>query len=199
VHIENGQVTGREVGGPSTNLGMEAIRTADPNPDRFNYRTRTKDGRVLRSSSVYFRDTEGALIAALCINFDVMAYAEANEALEELLGSLPGESAEEVPEIFGGDIGEVLDGLVQEAIARTGRTPASMDRDEKVEVLRWLDLQGAFLVKRAIDRVSKALRISRVTAYAYLREARETQLSRPSGRRRRERGRITAEPRSLPG
>ena len=32
--------------------------------------------------------------------------------------------------------------------------------------------RGGFLVKRAIDRVARALRISRVTAYAHLEEAR---------------------------
>src|SRR5512142_860148 len=70
VWIENGQVTGRRVGGPTTNLGLEALRTGDPNPDRFNYRTKTADGRELRSSSVYFRNGRGEIIGALCVNVD---------------------------------------------------------------------------------------------------------------------------------
>ena len=75
VWIENGHVTGRHVGGPTTNLGLEAMRSGDASPDRFNYRTRTrKDGRTLRSTSIYFRNRAGEFIGALCINLDVSAY-----------------------------------------------------------------------------------------------------------------------------
>jgi predicted transcriptional regulator YheO len=169
--IENGHVTGRVVGGPTTNLGLEAIRSGEPNPDRFNYHTRTRDGRELRSSSVYFRSAEGQLVGALCINLDVGPYVAARDALGELIGPDPAEGGE-VPETFGREIGEVLDALIQQAIERTGITMGLMARDHKVAVIRDLDARGAFLVKRAIERIARALRISRVTAYAYLEEAR---------------------------
>ncbi len=168
VWIENGQVTGRRVGGPTTNLGLEALKTGDANPDRFNYRTRTPDGRELRSSSIYFRNSRGELIGALCINLDVRAYAHARDALQELVG----DGDIEVDETFRTDIGEVLDDLVRQGIARVGVPVTAMTRDEKVSVIRYLDDRGGFLVKRAIDRVARALRISRVTASAYLEEAR---------------------------
>lgn len=171
VEIENGHVTGRVVGGPTTNLGLEALRSGDPNPDRFNYRTRTKDGRELRSSSVYFRNADGELVGALCINLDVHPYVNARDALDELVGPAVGE-ADVVPETFGREIGEVLDDLIRQAIRRTGMSVGLMTRDDKVAVIRYLDERGAFLVKRAIDRIARALRISRVTAYAYLDEAR---------------------------
>ena len=171
VAIENGHVTGRVVGGPTTNLGLEAIRSGDPDPDRFNYRTRTSDGRVLRSSSVYFRDRDGLLAAALCINLDISPYANARDALAELIGPEPADS-NEIPETFGHEVGEVLDALIAQSISRSGVAVGLMTRDQKVEVIRDLDERGAFLVKRAIERIARALRISRVTAYAYLQEAR---------------------------
>ena len=171
VAIENGHVTGRTVGGPTTNLGLEAIRSGDPNPDRFNYRTRTTDGRDLRSSSVYFRDRDGQLAAALCINLDVSPYVNARDALGELIGREATEG-DEVPETFGREIGEVLDSLIQQAVRRSGVSVGLMTRDQKVGVIRDLDERGAFLVKRAVDRIARALHISRVTAYAYLQEAR---------------------------
>jgi predicted transcriptional regulator YheO len=170
VAIENGHVTGRVVGGPTTNLGLEAIRSGEPDPDRFNYRTRTRDGRELRSSSVYFRAPDGALIGALYINLDVSHYRDARDALAELVGPQPDD--EEVPETFGQEMGEVLDALIQRSIDATGVAPNLMTRDQKVEVIRELDERGAFLVKRAIERIARALQISRVTAYAYLQEAR---------------------------
>lgn len=171
--IENGHVTGRYVGGPTTNLGLEALKTGDPSPDRFNYRTRTADGRELRSSSIYFRNRAGELIGALCLNIDVRTYVHARDALDELIGR-DDEAALEIDETFGTDIGDVLDDLVRRGIQRRGLPVTAMSRDDKVAVVGYLDEKGAFLVKRAIDRVARALKISRVTAYAYLDEARTT-------------------------
>ena len=177
VAIENGHVTGRSIGGPTTNLGLEALATGNPDPDRFNYRTRTNDGRQLRSSSVYFRGPDGTLIGALCVNLDVSPYLNAHDALAELIGPLPPDDGDEVPETFGSEIGEVLDALIQQSVDRSGVALGLMTREQKVEVIRDLDERGAFLVKRAIDRIARALLISRVTAYAYLQEARARSLA----------------------
>lgn len=174
IAIENGHVTGRHVGGPSTNLGLEALHATDADPDRFGYRGRTPDGRTLRSSSIYFRNARGTLIGALCINLDVQPYLHARDALTELIGQEDGASLE-TEEIFGTEIGDVLDSLVQLAVSRVGIPVSAMTRDDKVACIRFLDKKGAFLVKRAIDRIARALRISRVTAYAYLEEARAWQ------------------------
>lgn len=171
IAIENGHVTGRHVGGPSTNLGLEALRDPAADPNRFGYRSKTPDGRTLRSSSIYFRNSRGDLIGALCINLDVQPYMHARDALDELIGQdAPASSNSE--EIFGTEIGDVLDGMLQLAVSRVGIPVNAMSRDDKVAVIRFLDKKGAFLVKRAIDRIARVLRVSRVTAYAYLEEAR---------------------------
>ncbi len=175
IWIENGHVTGRRVGGPTTNLGLEAMRSGTLSPDRYNYRTRTKDGRTLRSTSIYFRNRTGELIGSLCINLDVSAYLTARGALDALIGvEVEAAGDAEVAETFGNDIGEVLDAQIQAAISRTGKPAPALSRDDKVSVVRYLDEKGAFLVKRAADRIARALGTSRVTVYAYLEEARST-------------------------
>jgi len=171
IWIENGHVTGRYVGGPTTNLGLEALKTGDPDPDRYNYRSKTSDGRELRSSSIYFRNSRGELIGALCVNVDIRTYIHARDALDELIG-LEDTASVEIDETFGTDIGSVLDDLVRRGIQRVGIPVTAMTRADKVSVVRFLDEKGVFLVKRAIDRMARALKISRVTAYAYLEEAR---------------------------
>lgn len=167
--IENGHITGRTVGGPSTNLGLEMLRQEAEDHDEFGYRGRTADGRELRSSSVYFRDRDGHVIAAFCINVDMTPLQAARASLDQVLKD------DDVPtreEIFASDISEVLDNLIETAIANTGRTVALMDRQHKIDVLRYLDEKGAFFVKRAVDRVARRLGISRVTAYNYLESIR---------------------------
>jgi predicted transcriptional regulator YheO len=173
VWIENGHVTGRRVGGPTTNLGLEALKSGTDSPDRFNYQSRAKDGRTLRSTSIYFRNRAGKLIGSLCINVDVDAYVTARAALDALLGVEPEAPDDtDTAETFGSDIAEVLDAQIQAAIARTGKPAAALARDDRVAVVRYLDEKGAFLVKRAADRIARALGTSRVTVYAYLEEAR---------------------------
>lgn len=167
VAIENGHVTGRTVGGPSTNLGLEQLRDESTDHDAFGYRSRTRDGRELRSSSVYFRDEKGRVVAALCINVDTTPLLAARKALDDALSHEP-PTVPDRGEIFASDINEILDQLIETAIARTGKPVALMDRKDRVDVLRTLDERGAFFVKRAVDRVARRLGVSRVTAYSYL-------------------------------
>ena len=175
VWIENGHVTGRHIGGPTTNLGLEAMRAGYASADRFNYLSRAKDGRTLRSTSIYFQNRTGKLIGSLCINVDVDAFVTARAALDALLGveAAPTGDPDET-ETFGTDIGEVLDAQIQAALSRTGKPQPSLTREDRVAVVRHLDEKGAFLVKRAADRIARSLGISRVTVYAYLEEARAT-------------------------
>jgi len=172
VWIENGHVTGRRVGGPTTNLGLEAMRAGYASADRFNYLSRAKDGRTLRSTSIYFQNRSGKLIGSLCINVDVDAFVTARAALDALLGVEAEPAGDDETETFGTDIGEVLDAQIQAALSRTGKPLPSLSREDRVAVVRHLDEKGAFLVKRAADRIARSLGISRVTVYAYLEEAR---------------------------
>lgn len=170
VAIENGHVTGRTVGGPSTNLGLDVIRNEEADHDEYGYSARTGEGRELRSSSVYFRGPDGDVVAALCINVDKTPFQNARAALDDILGR-----DEERPlpnEIITSDINGVLDHLIDSAVSSTGKSPALMSRTERVAVLRYLDEKGAFHVKRAVDRVARRLGVSRVTAYNYLEEIR---------------------------
>jgi predicted transcriptional regulator YheO len=180
VWIEHGHVTGRSVGGPTTNLGLEALRGDDPNPDRYDYRTLLKDGRVLRSSSIYFRGTDRQLLAALCINLDISSFATARAAIETLVGgtSSIGEGPPMSPvtegEIFGTNVDDVIDGIIASAAATIGKPLAELTRSERVEFVRILDQKGAFQLKKSVDNLSTVLGVSRATLYAYLDEARKS-------------------------
>jgi predicted transcriptional regulator YheO len=170
--IENGHITGRSVGGPSTNLGLEVVQEQSSTGDEFGYRARTRDGRELQCSSVYFRDDGGRVIAAMCINVDVTPLMAARGALNDVLDGAGVAGAPERGEIFATDINDLLDQMLEEAVASTGRTVPALTRDDRLAILRILDQRNAFSVKRAVDRVSRRLGISRVTVYNYLDEIR---------------------------
>jgi predicted transcriptional regulator YheO len=172
--IENGHITGRSVGGPSTNLGLEVMQEHSSAGDEFGYRARTRDGRELHCSSIYFHDDNGQVIAALCINIDVTPYVAARGALSEVLNGAASQAAPDRGEIFASDINELLDQMIEEAVASTGKTVSMLRRDDRLAILRTLDERGAFSVKRAVERVSGRLGISRVTVYNYLDEIRSS-------------------------
>lgn len=170
VAIENGHVTGRAVGGPSTSLGLDVLRDRQKNHDALGYTAHTSDGRELRCSSVYFHNRKGDIIASLCINVDVSPLRQARNLLDALL---PAPSSEAVPtEHFGTDLVSVMDAMITEAIRDIGRPVEAMSRDDKISVLERLDQRGATQMRKSVEAIAKRLGISRVTAYTYLEEAR---------------------------
>ncbi|REJ05082.1 transcriptional regulator [Microbacterium bovistercoris] len=169
--IENGHVTGRSVGGPSTSLGLDVMKDRQKDHDAFGYRGTTSDGRELRCSSVYFRNAAGDIIASFCINVDLSPIQQARNMLEALLPAAT--SGDAGPrEHFGTDLVSVMDAMITEAIAEIGRPVEQMSRDDKITVLERLDQRGATQMRKSTESIAKRLGISRVTAYAYLDEAR---------------------------
>lgn len=170
VAIENGRVTGRNVGDCGTNLGLELLRGSESHGDRYNYCTQTKDGRILRSSSMYIKDEQGKWIGCLCINMDITATVMAEKTLQEVnnFDSLN----QQVKEVFASDVNELLDDLIQASLQHVGVPVAMMDKGQKLMGLKYLDEKGAFLIKKAGDRVAKYYDISKFTLYNYLDELR---------------------------
>lgn len=169
--IENGHVTGRSVGGPSTSLGLDVLKNRQKNHDAFGYTAYTSDGRELRCSSVYFHNAQGDVIASLCVNVDLSPLQQVRSTLEALLPAVPA-PANAPREHFGADLVSVMDSMISDAIREIGRPVENMSRDDKITVLERLDQRGATQMRKSVEAIAKRLGISRVTAYSYLDEAR---------------------------
>lgn len=170
--IVNGHVSGRGVGGPSTNLGAEVLRDETRDHNAYGYRGLTADGRELISSSVYYRDLDGRIIAALCINRDLSPVQGAMASLNALLPDSDGAESEAPHELVAPDVSSVLEDMITEAFAAVGKPASMMTKADRIEVLRLLEDRGAFHIKRAAEKVSARLGVSRVTTYGYLDEVR---------------------------
>ena len=171
VHLE-GNVTGRRIGAPSTDLVLKALRQEGRDiKDRYNYKTTTKDGRTLKSSTAFIRSNEGEVIGAFCINFDATDYLNATQALEVFTKSVdfidPGNG-----ETFASSIGETIGVLFEQALAEVGKQPASMTTEEKTQLVRVLERKGAFQIKQGVDHVAVLLGVSKYTVYNYLQKVR---------------------------
>jgi predicted transcriptional regulator YheO len=165
VAIANGHVTGRKIGDPSTNLALPVLKNPYGEYDRWNYRTVSRNGKVLKSSSLYLKDDSGRIFAALCVNLDISPYLVVQNLLQDLT-----KTGETVDETFATDVNELITKILDETLGSLRKPVNQLDRDEKRRVIQSLYSKGVFNVKRSVERVAALLDVSKVTVYGYLNE-----------------------------
>ena len=172
VHIENGHVSNRHTGDGPSGIVLETLRT-DPEKlqDRLAYLTRTEDGRILKSSTLYIRDEKGRVNYLFSINYDITTLLAAETTIKGLMKIHHDEDEKEKssdsPQKITHSVTELLDMLIEQAIARIGKPVALMTKDDKVAVVQYLNNAGAFLITKSGDKVSSLLGISKFTLYSY--------------------------------
>ncbi|MER5834083.1 helix-turn-helix transcriptional regulator [Streptomyces sp. NPDC002130] len=167
-----GAVTGRTVGGAMSEIGMRVLAGGDETSDELNYVTRTRNGTLVKSSTMVLRDSTGAVFGALCVNVDVSAVKQVHDLLGALAGVGAAAPAELPTTTFGNDIDAVVDALVDAHQSQQRGSWAELDRAERLELFGGLDTRGVFAVRGAVEQVAARLGISRASAYNYLSRAR---------------------------
>ena len=166
VAIENGHVSGRKVGDGASNVVLERMEHQDREAqDHLSYLTRTPDGKVLKSSTIYIRNGRGRVTAILAINFDISALMMAAGAVRDFIAVQEPQQTE--PEKIV-NINDVLEELIQQSVALVGKPAALMNKEDKIKAIRFLNENGAFLVTRSGEKVAKYFGISKYTLYSYL-------------------------------
>ena len=174
--IENGHVTGRKIGDPITDLALSVWKKngyENKKTDRIvNYKTKSKDGKTLKSSSVFIRNNQKKIIGCICINYDITVDLMFHKVMDEFCTTvdLDKEKPEKGIETFTSDVNEVLKNIIQEAIEKTGKPIPLMQKEDKLIVAKIVDEKGAFLIKGAITQLAKEINVSRFTIYNYLEE-----------------------------
>ena len=168
-----GNLTGRAIGAPLTDRLLETYRTyGDEAPDIIGVKTRTRDGRLLRSSTLFIRDSKGRIVGSLGINLDLSDLEVAFGALGRVLGRGPDQGQGEDPIHFAIHVEELLDDLIERELQRWGVAPQLLDRAERLEVIRALDRVGLFKINGSVQEVARRLGVSPNTVYRYLLEVR---------------------------
>ncbi len=169
VAIENGHVTGRKIGDGPSNIVLKALKSDTKQlNDRLCYLTKTDDGKVLKSSTIYIRNDEGEAVGILGVNTDITLSIAMEKQLHEFhTPDVPDEEPEEIST----HVADILDGLIDQSIRMIGKPPALMSKDEKIRAIRFLNESGAFLITKSGPKVCAAYGISKYTLYSYLDEA----------------------------
>lgn len=170
IHVA-GDITQRQIGAPITDLIFKAYKDkGDQVEDLSGYRT-IFNGRIMKSSTTFLRNSAGQVIGCLCVNLDVTDFLNARAALDEFTHFSA--DASQSPERFASSFQETLESILDETVAEMGKQPATMDKDERLEFMRRLNMREVFVFKGAVNQVARLFGVTRYTIYNDLKEIRE--------------------------
>lgn len=177
VHIENGHVTGRKLGDGPSRVVFDTL-SKDPSKikDRLSYLTKTEDGRILKSSTMFVRGDNGTVEYIFSLNYDITALLSIESAVHSLVTTQKETQIREnglneddsQPQPILRNVTDLLDSLIEQALNLVGKPVAAMNKEDKIKVVKFLNNAGAFLITKSGDRVSSLLEISKFTLYNYM-------------------------------
>lgn len=183
IAIANNHISGREVGGSTTDLVLKILKEGLPENKNYisNYKGRLPNNNLTRSSSYFIKNSHGKIEGVLCINMDISELIRVNRFLSDFIG-LPEAKSEpctttalssientvEVFEHLHDNIDDVLQAIITKVLSEFTVPPERMSVDEKIEVVKRLNEHGLFLLKGGLPELAKRMCISETTIYRYL-------------------------------
>lgn len=175
VYIENGHITNRTAGDGPSGIVLETLsRNPRRLKDRLAYLTKTENGRILKSSTMYIRGEDGTVEYIFSLNYDITALMAIDSALRPLI-TTEADAAREQPEKITHNVSELLDVLLEQSVALVGKPAALMNKEDKITAIQYLNDAGAFLIIKSGDKVSNYFSISKFTLYSYLDTIKQAQ------------------------
>ncbi len=169
IAIENGHVSGRAVNDGPSQIVLESLKdtTSKKLKDRLAYLTKTKDGKILRSSTIFIRDENDKAIGIFAINYDITTLHAVEEMLRDFtFEKRPKREAQPIAR----NVNDLLDELIEQSVSLIGKPPALMTKDDKVRAIRFLNDSGALLITKSGPKICRHFGISKFTLYTYLDE-----------------------------
>jgi predicted transcriptional regulator YheO len=164
--IENGHVTNRKLGDGPSHVVLEALRGDHSKlEDHLGYLTRTSDGRILKSSTMYIRDENNKITHIFSINYDITNLLLIETSMESFTGT---KDRNKEPEKITRNVTDLLEDLIEQSVKLIGKPVALMTKDEKITAIRFLNESGAFLITKSGDKISRYFGISKYTLYSYI-------------------------------
>ncbi len=169
VKIVNGDVTGRTLGSPITEFGLRLMAEAESADSDFRgpYYSRSRSGRLLKSSSLIIRNDRREAIGLLCVNFDL------DQPVSRLFEDFsPSAEALKAGDSSAPDLGSLVGQAVAEEILRMANVSGLSSADKNRRLVGELERKGLFGIKGAVELVAGELGLTKHTVYRYLRELR---------------------------
>jgi len=170
VKIVNGHITGRKVGSPMTDLGLDILKEARLKEEKSlgAHYSKLEDGRLLKSAYMVVRNSHGSPIGLICINIDLSV-----SLLDFMRDFLPKDdgSSKKIVERYPLTPDELVNRTLQIVMSRLNSQKNIPPSKKNKTIITELYKKGIFKVAGAIDIVAKRMSISRYTVYNYIRSA----------------------------
>lgn len=171
VDIFNGHVTGRKVGDGVPDHDLYELSSHYRDRDVLTgYVAHTADGRRLRSTTVFLRDSSGHPYASLGINLDLSLAERVHEQTSFLLAT---DGYQKTGPIAKRRVSHLLRDLTDEAKGLINKPVPGYDREDRIRVALHLEERGAFVIRGSVAAVARQLGVSRMAMYSYIEEARK--------------------------
>ncbi len=170
IAIENGHVTGRNIGSPMTDLALSVLKKSYSldNDVIGSYYSSPKEGQRLKSVTILIRNTASEPIAMLCINIDISLPLDSfMKSFLEM--SLPSAKSKQLHERYPTTIEELVKQSLLEVQESVSKRKGMSSTEKNRKVITELNKRGIFNVRDAMEIVSTELGISKYTIYNYLR------------------------------
>ncbi len=169
--IYNGHVSGRKVGDRMDIAGLprdeEFMQNMDYDTDLINKQAITQFGRVVKSSTIYFKGDGYCL--GLGINFDITQFSSLDHTIKEFIST----QNDLVTEL---NTNMTLDNTVSKCIKSVGKPVSRMTKADRMQVVFMLKERNVFQIQKSIPYVAAKLKVSRLSVYKYLKELGEKQV-----------------------
>lgn len=173
-----GDLTHRQIGAPATNLLLKVLSCeGDDAKDIIGYPSMSKDGRILKSSTIFLRNGCGKIIGCFCCNVDLTDFNTLAVILSNITSTVHSpyqgsQNTTKYNEIFAQRIDDVVSDIIRYEISNVGMPVSSMSRNNKVELICSLDRRGVFNVKGTPEMLAEIFDSTIFTIYNYIKEVR---------------------------
>lgn len=180
IAIFNGELTGRDIGDPATDVVKKLLDGELPDMIS-NYENEAPNGQKLKSASLAIRDKKGNLVGVMGVNMNISYFDKYSKLIEQFIFSQEMESIPEsedfrsmTPNNVKSPRQEIKDAIDSYCIS-TNKNPMVMDYDDKREIVEYLYKNGYFKNRGVVKIISDLLNITRPSVYKYKDEFIERQ------------------------
>lgn len=177
ISIKNGNLSGRSLGSALEDHTIKAEhRKIFKNEDyRLNYGL-ILNNRVFRSSTYFIKNFDSEIIGYLCINTDSEAFLRLKEFLDYFCSFAYSDKNQailqpkEIDKKLENSTRDLIDKEIEYALKNYDVKPERMTKKEKMQIVKYLEINNIFILKGSVAEVASVLKISEPTLYRYIKE-----------------------------
>lgn len=173
VYIENGHISKRSIGDGPSGIVLEALKNKPEKlKDKLSYLTKSEDGRILKSSTMFIRGADNSVDYIFSLNYDITGLVALDSSIRSLIETEQ-TSNNSSPNVITHNVNDLLDTLIEQSVIVAGKPVALMTKEDKINAIAYLNEAGAFLITKSGDKVSNYFGISKFTLYSYIDSAKQ--------------------------